>query len=223
MATTDTDVNKKRLQNCEKVKPNLYKRMHSDQPDEECQGFVDIVEKFRYMKIKRTKMDIQKEVSSKMCSKNNMKKLMALRDNTKGSKMKSKFDALINVLEHLQLPDNYLTHCLDPETLNQETYDRQSAFKTCKGFIEFDAALDIFLDDVSQVKVDESRPDEQKTKFKDALLNEESGLRCFIFNGNNNKRLIFLDSDELDLLSYFEELIREENNFLDNEKFKSSQ
>ena len=112
-----------------------------------------------------------------------------------------------------------MTHCLDPETLNQETYGRQSAFKTCKGFIEFDAALDIFLD-VSQVKVDESRPDKQKTKFKDALLNEESGLRCFIFTGMNNKWFIFLDSDELDLLSYFKELIREEHNFLDNEKFK---
>ena len=48
MATTDTDVSKKRLQ---KEKPNLYKRMHSDQPGEERQGFVDVVEKFRYMKI----------------------------------------------------------------------------------------------------------------------------------------------------------------------------
>ena len=73
---------------------------------------------------------------------------------------------------------------------------------------------------MSQVKVDESRPDEQKTKFKDALLNEESSLRCFIFTGMNNKQFIFLDSDELDLLSYFEELIREEHNFLDHEKFK---
>ena len=122
MATTGTYVSKKRLQ---KEKPNLYKRMHSDQ--EERQGFVDVVEKFRYMKIKRTKMDIRKEskINSRLykslqtCTvKNNMKKLMALRDNTKGSKMKSKFDAMINVSEHLQLPDNYLTHCLDPETLN---------------------------------------------------------------------------------------------------------
>ena len=60
----------------------------------------------------------------------------------------------------------------------------------------------------------------KKTKFKDALLNEESGLRCFIFTGMNNKHFIFFDSDELDLFSYFEELIREANNFLDNEKFK---
>ena len=140
MATTDTDVNKKRLQ---KEKSNSYKRMHSDQPDKERQGFVDVVEKFRYMKIKRTKMDIRKESkinsrlykSLQICTvKNNLKKPMALRDNTKRSKMKSKFDVLINILEHLQLPDNYLTHCLDPETLNQETYDRQSAFKTCKSF-----------------------------------------------------------------------------------------
>ena len=143
-------------------------------------------------------MDIRKEseINSRLykslqtCTvKNNLKKLLALRYNTKGSKLKSKFDALINVLENLQLPDNYLIHCLDPETLNHNVM--------CPWC-------------TSQVKIDESRPDEQKTKFKDALLNEESGLRCFIF----------LDSDELDLLSYFEEFIREENNFLDNEKFK---
>ena len=42
MATTDTDVSKKRLQ---KEKSNSYKRMHSDQPGEERQGFVDVVEK----------------------------------------------------------------------------------------------------------------------------------------------------------------------------------
>ena len=60
----------------------------------------------------------------------------------------------------------------------------------------------------------------KKTKLNNALLNEESGLRCFIFTGMNNKRFIFLDSDELDLLSYFEELIREEHNSLDNEKLK---
>ena len=153
MAATDTDVSKKRLQ---KEKPNLYKRMHSDQPGKERQGFVDVVEKFRYMKIKRTKMDIRKEskINSRLykslqtCKvKNNMKKLKALRDNTKASKMKSKFDALINVLEHLQLPDNYLTHCLDPETLSQETYGRQSAFKVqmkCFFFIpEFERAAKI--------------------------------------------------------------------------------
>ena len=58
MATIDTDVSKKRLQ---KEKPYLYKHMHSDQPGEERQGFVDVVEKFRYMKIKRTKMGIRKE------------------------------------------------------------------------------------------------------------------------------------------------------------------
>ena len=64
--------------------------MHSDQPGEERQGFVDVVEKFRYMKIKRTKMDIRKESKINSCLykslqtftvKNNMKKLMALRDN----------------------------------------------------------------------------------------------------------------------------------------------
>ena len=79
MATTDTDVSKKRLQ---KEKSNLYKCMHSDQPAEEREGFVDVVEKFRYMKIKRTKMDIRKEskINSRLykslqtCTiKNNMK------------------------------------------------------------------------------------------------------------------------------------------------------
>ena len=125
MATTDTYVSKKRLQ---KEKPNLYKRMHSER-----QGFVDVVEKFRYMKIKRTKMDIRKESkinfrlykSLQTCTvKNNMKKLMALRDNTKGSKMKSQFDALINVLEHLQLPDNYLTPRPTIPRLDSVTYFR---------------------------------------------------------------------------------------------------
>ena len=58
MATTDTDVSKKRMQ---KEKPNSYKRIRFDQPVEERQGFVHVVEKFRYMKIKRIEMDIQKE------------------------------------------------------------------------------------------------------------------------------------------------------------------
>ena len=34
---------------------------------------------------------------------------------------------------------------------------------------EFDAALDIFLD-VSQVKIDESRPDEQKNKIQGCIV-----------------------------------------------------
>ena len=51
MATTDTNVIKKRIQ---KEKPNSYKRMHSDQPGEKRQGFVHVVEKFGYMKIKWT-------------------------------------------------------------------------------------------------------------------------------------------------------------------------
>ena len=61
MATTDTDVSKERLQ---KEKPNLYKRMHSDQPGEERQGFVDVVEKFRYMKIKGPKWTHEKKAKS---------------------------------------------------------------------------------------------------------------------------------------------------------------
>ena len=89
-----------------------------------------------------------------------------------------------------------------------------------KGHIEFDEALEIYLD-VCQYDInDEKRSDQLRTAFKDALMDEESGLRCFIFTAINRKQYIVLDSDEIDLKSYFLELIEQDDEFLHENKFR---
>ena len=51
-------------------------------------------------------------------------------------------------------------------------------------------------------------------------MDEESGLRCFIFTAINRKQYIVLDSDEIDLKSYFLELIEQDDEFLHENKFR---
>ena len=114
------------------------------------------------------------------------------------------------------IPADYHTSCFQEN--NCEDFMEQFPVKGC---IEFDEALEIYLD-VCQYDInDEKRSDQLRTTFKDALMDDESGLRCFIFTAINRKQYIVLDSDEIDLKSYFLELIEQDDEFLHENKFRT--
>ena len=127
---------------------------------------------------------------------NNMTKLEALFISSKSAHLRKTLCGLMAVLENLMIPADYLVK--DIEALETRKY---------KGFMEFDHALDIFIDHVGSTDLASVRFDDVKVRFRDDLLNSEYGLRCIIYN-NNGKRYILLDSDDIDiinLLEYFKE------------------
>ena len=113
------------------------------------------------------------------------------------------------------IPADYHTSCFQEN--NCEDFTEQFPVK---GYIEFDEALEIYLD-VCQYDInDEKRSDQLRTAFKDALMDEESELRCFIFTAINRKQYIVHDSDEIYLKSYFLELTEQDDEFLHENKFR---
>ena len=86
-----------------------------------------------------------------------------------------------------------------------------------KGYIEFYEALKIYLDVCQYDIIDEKkRSDQLRTAFND----KEYGVRCFIFTAINRKQYIVLESDEIDLKSYFLELIEQDDEFLHENIFR---
>ena len=164
---------------------------------------------------RRTKTRQQSKVNSRLlkslqtCLVKNKDKLRSLRSAIRGGSTKKRYNGLLSVIEHLMIPADYHdTSCFQENKC--EDFTEQFLVK---GYIEFDEALEIYVD-VSQYDInDEKRSNHLRTAFKDALMDEESGLWCFIYTAINRKQYIVLDSDEIDLKSYFLELIEPVMNF----------
>ena len=57
-----------------------------------------------------------------------------------------------------------------------------------------------------------SRKSDLKARFRDALLNREHGIRCILYNHPSGTQYIILDSDEVDLVLFPQDITEEEKN-----------
>ena len=140
--------------------------------------------------------------SLQTCSvKNNMVKLQSLLKSTHGQNLKKTYSALIVVLEHLIIPDDYQVNDCVPEQLGHGTV---------KGFMTFEEALSIYLD-AAEKPLSKEREDDTKIRFRDVLLHPEHGLRCLIYTHVSGQRYIILDNDEMDIAGFLMALIKAED------------
>ena len=138
-----------------------------------------------------------------------MLKLKGLHDSTRGIHNKRRYQGLIAVPEHLLLPSEYLASD-DAQLVDSDSRDLFSfGNMKVKGFIEFDKAMDIYLDE-NWLSSNLSRLDEEIIRFTDALLDAEYGLRCILYTHTASKCYIILDNDNVDICTFFNELIKEE-------------
>ena len=141
--------------------------------------------------------------------KNNMSKLKGLRDSTRSIHNKRRYQGLIAVLEHLLLPSEYLAsdvaQLVDPDSRDLFSFGN----KIVKGFTEFDKAIDIYLHE-NGLSSNLSRLDDERIRFRDALLDAEYGLTCILYTHTTGKCYIILDNDNVDICTFFNELTKEE-------------
>ena len=90
----------------------------------------------------------------------NKYKLRSLRTATRGVNTKQRYNGLLSVLEHLMIPADYHTSCFQDN--NCEDFTEQFPVK---GYIEFDEALEIYLDVCQYDTNDEKRTGHLRTPF----------------------------------------------------------
>ena len=165
---------------------------------------------------KRSKLKQESRVNERLrkslqtCKvKNNVSKLEGLRDSTRGIHNKRRYQGLIAVLERLLLPSEYLASdvakLVDPDSRDLFSFGNMKV----KGFTEFDKAMDIYLDE-NGLSSNLSRLDDERIRFRDALLDAEYGLRCILYTHTTVKCYIILDNDNVDICTFLNELTQEE-------------
>ena len=134
---------------------------------------------------------------------NNLIKLHALKKSSKSALFKKKCDALLTILETLLIPSDYKTNS-DVITSGQRV----------KGFMHFQDALDIYIDTLGlQSEGFYSRESDLKARLRDALLNREHGIRCILYKHPSGTQYIILDSDEVDLVLFLQDITVKEKTF----------
>ena len=103
------------------------------------------------------------------------------------------------ILETLLIPALYKTN--GSANGQESDVDRR-----VKGFMDFEDGLDIFVD-MAGINTVDVRDDDLETRFKDALLDKEYGLRCILFKHPGGKKFIVLDSDSFDMVAFLQEII----------------
>lgn len=131
--------------------------------------------------------------SLQTCSiENNLTKLKAIYISTRSKHLRKTICGLLNILENLMIPADYLT----------KDYESSATHKI-KGFMPFEQAFDMYIDIVGVSVFANERIDDIKVRFRDSLLHSEYGLKCVVYCNSRGKRYIILDTDDVDLVSFF--------------------
>ena len=109
------------------------------------------------------------------------------RNSTRGINNKRRYQSLIAVLEHLLLPSEYAASDVDHDSPDLFSFGNMKV----KGFIEFDKAMDIYLDE-NGLSSNLSRLDDERIRFRDALLDAEYGLRRILYTHTTGSVTLYL-------------------------------
>ena len=71
-----------------------------------------------------------------------------------------------------------------------------------KGFMDFQDGLNIFID-VTELNTLDVREYDLRTRFKDAILDKNHGLRCILFKHINGHQ--YIDNDEFDMVPFLQD------------------
>ena len=139
-------------------------------------------------------------VSLQNCSvENNLTKLQSSMKESRSVKFKKKCLALSTILETFFIPALYKTN-------GSANGKKSDVDRRVKRFMDSEDGLDILVD-MAGINTIDVRDDDLETRFKDALLDKEYGLRCILFKHPSGQKFIVLDSDSFDMVAFLQEII----------------